>query len=391
MEKALKVIFVLTLVALALGDLGRIQFENGIAVSPYDIGVGVLVLIWLTSLRWKKKNIKRSFLKPILIFTGVGLLSLLINSYRLNLEDFVISFLYLVRWIFYAGIYFVVTSFDSRFKKRIPLIMILVGVVFIVLPGYFQYFLYPDLRNLYYLGWDEHLYRLVSTFLDPNFTASVLSLLLILILTMRLGRVGWIFAGFTFVALLLTYSRSGYLMLFSGMASLLVLLNKKKYLLGLFVVLILGLLLLPKNLESEGVKLLRTASFFNRLESTQQAITIIRDNPILGVGFNAYRYAQYRYGFIKGENWRTTHSGAGTDNSFLFVLATTGVIGFISYLYLWWVILEKAYWERSSNVISLVVLASAAGLAINALFINSLFYPFVMAWMWILVGLMENS
>lgn len=391
MEKALKIIFIFTLAALALGDLGRIQFENGIAISPYDVGVGVLVLIWLASLKWKKTNTARSFLKPILIFAGVGLLSILINFYRLNLEDFVVSFLYLVRWIFYAGIYFVVASFDSRFKKRIPFILILVGITFIVLPGYVQYFLYPDLRNLYYLGWDEHLYRLVSTFLDPNFTASVLSLLLILILTMRLGRVGWIFAGFTFVALLLTYSRSGYLMFFVGMASLLVLLNKKKYLLGLFVVLVFGLLLLPKNLEGEGVKLLRTASFFNRLESTQQAITIIRDNPILGVGFNSYRYAQYRYGFLKGENWRTTHSGAGTDNSFLFVLATTGIVGFTSYLYLWRTIIKKAYQKKSSSVISMVVLASSFGLAVNAFFLNSLFYPFIMAWMWILVGLMENS
>lgn len=390
MEKALKIVFVLMLVALALGDLGRIQFENGVAITPYDVAVGLLVLLGFGFIKWKNVFSDAIF-KPVIIFAGVGLLSLLINSYRLNFEDFAVSILYLVRFIFYAGIYFVVSSFDSPFKKRIPMIMILTGIIFIILPGYVQYFLYPDLRNLYYLGWDEHLYRLVSTFLDPNFVASVLSLLLILIFAVQTGRARWVFGGLTFAALLLTYSRSGYLMFFVGMATLLFLLNKRKYLLGLLAVLIFGLLLLPKNLEGEGVKLLRTASFFNRLESTQQAMIIIRDNPILGVGFNAYRYAQYRYGFLKSENWRITHSGAGTDNSFLFILVTTGIVGFISYLYLWFGIIKKAYRKKFSNAISAAVLASVAGLAVNAFFINSLFYPFIMAWMWILVGLTENS
>lgn len=391
MERTLKIIFVLTLIALALGDLGRIQFENGIAITGYDGGVGILVLTWFIILKRKKEIALNVLFKPILIFTCIAALSLLINFRFLSLSDFSVSLLYLARWIFYAGIYFVVASFDTRFKKQIPVILIFISFFLIVVPGFAQYFLYPNLRNIYYLGWDEHLYRLVSTFLDPNFTASVLSLLLMLIFAAQTGKARWVFAGLTFVALLLTYSRSGYLMFFVGMASLLFLSNRKKYLLELLVILVFGLLLLPKNLEGEGVKLLRTASFFNRLESTQHVITIIKDNPILGVGFNAYRYTQYRYGFIKGENWRTTHSGAGTDNSFLFVLATTGIVGLISYLYLWWFILKKAYRERSVKIISVVFLASTTGLAVNAFFIDSLFYPFIMAWMWTLLGVTENS
>lgn len=390
MEKALKIIFILMLVALALGDLGRVQFENGVAITFYDVMVGFFVLFGLSFIKWKNVFSNKLF-KPIVLFVGIGFASLILNLRFIDPSDFFVSALYLLRFIFYVGIYFVVASFDSRFKKRTPFIMILIGGVFIVLPGYIQYFLYPDLRNLYYLGWDEHLYRLVSSFFDPNFAASVLSLLLILIFAVQTGKARWVFAGLTFAALLLTYSRSGCMMFFVGMASLLILLNQKKYLVGLLGVLILGLLLLPKNLEGEGVKLLRTASFFNRLESTQQAIKIIKDHPILGVGFNAYRYAQYRYGFLKGENWRITHSGAGTDNSFLFILATTGIVGFISYLYLWFEVVKKAYRGRFSSAISVVLLASVAGLVVNAFFINSLFYPFIMAWMWILVGLMENS
>ncbi|MBI2622919.1 MAG: hypothetical protein HYW64_02395, partial [Candidatus Levybacteria bacterium] len=104
MEIALKVIFVLMFAALALGDLGRIQFENGIAITTYDTAVGLLVLTWLVyRFIWKKKNnFSAVFLKPILIFAGVGFVSLIINLRFLTLPDFFVSALYLVRWIFYA-------------------------------------------------------------------------------------------------------------------------------------------------------------------------------------------------------------------------------------------------------------------------------------------------
>lgn len=390
MEKALKIIFVLTLIALALGDLGRIQFENGVAITSYDVMVGLLVLFGLGFVKWKNVFSDTLF-KPIIIFAGFAFISLLINSRVLSLPDLFVSALYLLRWIFYAGIYFVVGNFDSGFKKRIPLIMIFISFIFIVIPGYIQYFFYPDLRNLYYLGWDEHLYRMFSSFLDPNFAAVVFSLLLILILAMRLGKIGFLLAGLTFIALLLTYSRGGYVMFFAGILALSFLLNKKRYILALLVSLILGIALIPKNLEGEGVKLLRSASILSRIESSRDAIKIFSDNPILGVGFNAYRYAQYRYGFLKGENWRVSHSGAGANNSFLSVLATTGIAGFLSYLYLWFCILKRAYQGYPKSVVSAVVIASALGLFLNAFFINILFFPFIMAWMWTLLGLTENS
>ncbi len=82
--------------------------------------------------------------------------------------------------------------------------------------GLIQFFMYPDLRNLMYLGWDPHYYRLFSTLLDPNY----MGLLLVFTLLMGFGiftkkHSVWIIAGqlVTFVALLLTYSRSSFLAL----------------------------------------------------------------------------------------------------------------------------------------------------------------------------------
>jgi predicted membrane-bound mannosyltransferase len=42
------------------------------------------------------------------------------------------------------------------------------------------------------------------------------------------------------------------------------------------------------------------------------------------------------------------------------------------------------------KTISVVILASSIGIFVNAFFINSLFYPSIMVWMWILIGFKES-
>ena len=433
----LKILTAVLILLFPLGELGRINVYNEISTTVNDILVFLIVTVWLVWLILKKRFdgiLKRKLAKPIFIFIFFAFLSLLFNYTSLKTPEFIISFLYLLRFVSYAGIYFIISGFDLKFKKVILILMVISGTL-IVLAGFIQYFFYPNLRNLYYLGWDEHLYRLFSSFLDPNFAATIISLYLILILSilfsglpphpslslrervrgegftrMTQGMFLVLISIFAFVALLLTYSRSGYLMFFTSTSLLLLILGKKKFIAILLVVLTIGIIFLPKNLGGEGVKLLRTASVISRSEYLGNAITIFRDNPILGVGFNAYRYAQHRYGFIDDSNLRTSHAGAGTDNSFLFVLATTGIVGFAFYLYLWFKILKSCHREQVlgsfgmlnqvqhdtkkesfQKAISIVILACSVGLFVNAFFINSLFYPFVMEWMWILIGLNSST
>ena len=47
--------------------------------------------------------------------------------------------------------------------------------------------------------------------------------------------------------------------------------------------------------------------------------------------------------------------------------------------------------EGFQKTISIVILASSIGIFVNAFFINSLFYPSIMLWMWVLIGLRDNS
>ena len=168
----MKKIFTAILFLFPLGEILRLDFANGVSLKPLDIGVGIIVVLWAIFKMAKKEKIKQKRVYvPILLFAGSGALSLLINYSNLTINQFFISLTYLVRWVAYAGIFFVVSDFDKEFKERILKLLIVIGSL-IVASGYLQYIFYPNLRNLFYLGWDEHMYRIFSVFLDPNFAGA---------------------------------------------------------------------------------------------------------------------------------------------------------------------------------------------------------------------------
>ncbi|GAI81903.1 unnamed protein product, partial [marine sediment metagenome] len=137
----------------------------------------------------------------------------------------------------------------------------------------------------------------------------------------------------------------------------------------------------------EGVRLERTATIQSRFGSWQQALIIFRDHPLLGVGFNTYRYAQRNYGFLDQEKWQTSHAEAGVDSSLLFVLATTGIIGFLVYSWLGSSVIRLSLSVVNAKI-GLVVLASVAALVCHSFFLNSLFYSWILAWLGIILGLL---
>jgi O-antigen ligase len=403
----LQYLFYILIFIFTFGQLDRIDLINGIVLHLSDVAVFVVVIYWLiqTVIRQQYKNSSQHFLfKPVLLFIAACLVSLLINSLRLQTTQLAVASLYLIRWAFYAALFFIVREFLPQVKKRV-LILLIVSQFILLTIGFIQYALYPNLRNLYYLGWDDHLYRLFSTFLDPNFAAVQFNLFFFLLLSLFLASdsllvkkkiltvVGLILA---FLALLLTYSRAGYLMFFVGNIIILWLYHRTKMIGLLIGILAVGIIALPKNLHSSGVELWRTASISARSESAQQALVIIKDHPIFGIGFDAYRYAQKQYKFIKDKTWETDHSGAGTDNSFLFVLATTGIIGLATYIFLFFTITKTLVFNylkgnKQGSGIIVALLASIAGLVVNSLFLNSLYYPYTMFWLWVLMGLSQNQ
>ncbi|MBI2430723.1 MAG: O-antigen ligase family protein [Candidatus Levybacteria bacterium] len=389
-EKIIKIFFLFLLFLFPFGEIARFDLGNNIAVRVLDVAIGLVLVAWLLD-KEKKKRFQKKLVNPILFFTGALFVSLFLNMKNYQGSEIIISSLYFLRWIVYAGLYFVVADFDIKFKSKIRELLVVIGAMVVVL-GYVQYFLYPNLRNLYYLGWDEHLYRMFSTFLDPNFAGTFFVLYLLFLSGLfwnsykeKQYRSIQIYGGLfvlTFCAILLTFSRGAFIMFFVSMGVFLMQIKKARLLFGIAVLSIIFLGLVSRFNQSEGTNLFRTTSNLARIESVNRAITIFLDNPIFGVGFNNYRYAKLRYGFTSKSKYED-HAGAGTDNSFLFVLATTGIIGFSAYVYLWYSIVR--------NLRNIVITSSLVGLFVNALFINSLFYPFIMAWVWILLGITEKT
>ena len=132
---------------------------------------------------------------------------------------------------------------------------------------------------------------------------------------------------------------------------------------------------------------MRIHSSISRFQSAQHALQVIQSNPIIGVGFDSYRYAQIRLHLINSTSKFPSHSASGDDTSLLFVFATTGIIGLLSYCYMWFKLFKGAQKTYKKNAFALIFIASGAGLFINSFFINSLFYPEIMFWMWIIAGL----
>ena len=378
---------------IAFGQLFRIDVGNNVPIVGIDIAVFLLVAAWLVP-HHGIPQLGR-YTRPATILCATFLLSLTVNSFKYTGTELFVSLLYLVRFILFVFLVFVVMGIKPGQKKHMPVILLATGV-FTVLAGYVQYVFYPSLRNLYYLGWDEHLYRMFSVFLDPNFAGAFFVLVFLLSLYFVFThRNKWAYGTISlvvFVAVFLTYSRSALIMLGVSSIVFFYLLGKKRLVVGFLVVALLLGALSTQLLRSEGTNMFRVTSTMSRMVSYEEAFAVFTQHPILGIGFNAYRYVVHDIHGYKFPN----HAGAGADNSFLFVLATTGVIGFAAYIYFLSSLFGIGHRALRSNdvaqkTLGAVTISSLVGVCAASFFINALFYPFIMAWLFVVVGLTENT
>lgn len=242
-----------------------------------------------------------------------------------------------------------------------------------------------------------------SVFLDPNFAGAFFVLYLLFTVGLafeninkkiyKLAGIYAIIAGITLIAIFMTYSRSALVMFLVSSFTFFILIKKKKFILFIVGITFLYVIIASPRFYIENVNLFRINSSIERIESANIAIKIIEKNPIFGVGFNAYRYALVKYNLRSLGTKYPSHADAGTDNSFLFITATAGIAGLISYLYLWFLLLKRIYQKsrEKNNFFASAVLSSAIGLTINAQFINSLFFGSLMLWMWVVLSVTDSK
>lgn len=399
-----KFLLYFSLILLPLGQLTRLPIAGGdVAVYLNDLLLPLLWFSWLScSLVIRKKLHLPPLTSWIFLFVAIAIISLINGVRYVGYSNVLVGGLYLWRFVMYAGIYFVVHDLSHEIKKSFTgtiINLLLFGQGIFAALGLLQFVLFPDFSKYVAHGWDPHYYRVLSTFFDPNFAGIYLVLGLTLLLSLVIlhpqTRTMLNFAACSLIiaAIILTFSRSAYLA-FMTAVGFLGLLRSRRLLLVMMFLALLAFLFIPKVQRRvlEGINLDQTARA--RLVNWGKTFTIIKDHPVLGVGFNTFRYVKEQYGFFRdtrGVEQESGHSGAGSDSSLLFAWATTGILGLLAYLGLILSVWRQGWrnYRKSqglSQVVGLSLVVSIPALVLDSWFVNSLFYPWVMLWVWVIAG-----
>lgn len=348
------ILFYLTTFLFSFGQLGRISFfDQQINFYLYEI---VLTLsLFLLLIKYRLKPVKDAWkkFKPLLFFLTILLISLLMNWLKYNLFENTVASLYFFRIALYFA-YFFYLQYHLRknkdFSQTIRYGFFIIAILTII-TTVIQYFLYPDLRNLFYQGWDPHLYRTFGVFFDTSIAAAIFG---ILFLTANQPVIKVIYL----ILIALSFSRSIYLGLFLTLIYLSIRQKQLKKMALFLLFFIILIIFIPKP-AGEGVNLKRFYSINSRVDDYRQGINLWKNQPVLGYGYNRIRYVK---------NSDSLHSGATFSSSFITILVSSGILGLFGFVLALWSL-------KKSNRLAPSLLMF---LTIVSLSDNVLLHPFIL-------------
>ncbi len=351
----------------SLGQIGRISFINQqINVYLYEILLFGF-FIYLCN-KYKTKPFFQKDTKWLYYFPISLALSFLLTFSQYSTNQNLIAFLYLLRTSFYFIIiiylrYHAIKQKDINEYIKPGLILFF---IFTLVTSFVQYFLYPNLRNLSYLGWDPHLFRIFGVFFDTSISSAIFGLIILYILAefnkfsfTRMFR--WLLL-FTFASLgILTYSRGFYISILITLIFYLFKNKKIKYLIVILLIFITSLIIIPKPF-GEGVNLLRVYSIESRIKQNNDGLKLWIKSPVFGIGYNQLKAVRQEQTKIPA------HSSSAYPSSFITILVTSGIIGLFFFL-----MALKSLWVYSSHSKYYVLF-----LSIFSLMDNILLHPFIL-------------
>jgi O-antigen ligase len=390
---------------LLLGNLGRIPFiEVGGRVGAFTVLDLVLVPLWLLlaitlmngARRWRFDAVSLG----IIAFVCVALVSTVAAGPRwgLSLGAWVSSAAFLVRWTLYAGFFVLIVSDPEpdaagrdawNTLDKVFLAFALFGFVQAAfLPGFGT-----TVAAVTGIPADPQGHRLASTVLDPNQAGGILAVALLMRVAMAAEGLPHkrLPIALLAAALVLTLSRSAVLGVMAGVGVILLVRGFTPALKRLaFVGALVALPLIPPLLvyASEFNKLRVDASAVQRLIPWIRSVILIRDQPVLGVGFNAAGHAQRAYG------WESIGgSDVSMDGGLLFVAVMTGLLGLLAYTGMLGALVRAARRTWRSPLMSteqrgfaIGTVAATVAILVQSLFTNTLLIPWLLVPMWIAWG-----
>jgi len=247
---------------------------------------------------------------------------------------------YLLLYILRTGFYLFFLSWFFYYLRKSDFKTIafysLSGVFFsIITLG--MYLIFPDLRALKSLGWDDHYYRAVGTLLDPNFTGIIIVVCLLnwvglfSIRTIRSIIFQYSLIGLLTISLGLTFSRASWLtyLFCLGLILVPVLIRLKfqflqativKLILFSIALLIITITVAPKP-GGAGVDLSRSATVVARQQHDQSLLDTNRVRLIIGGGLSSAPNSELRY-----------HARL-PNNLGMIILAFSGIPGLVTFFW----------------------------------------------------------
>ncbi len=391
--------FIISILTIVIGQLVRLPIpgsENGIIVN--DVLLPPLIIAWgvrrLASRRWQLPS--SSLTAPLWAMIALFVLSLLWNASQYTADQLMTGSLYLVRWVEYAAIFLMSVDFLRTIKRLRRYLWFIIGTgVVISLLGFIQLRIFPDFSFMVPAGWDPHVGRLLSTWFDPNFLGGYLAFLTTICLAIALSqsfiRARWWWLAITImsVAIVFTFSRSGYVALAVGAGIVTLIKSRWLFLIGLLTAMSIVAFVPRVNQRVIGIRTVdETAKL--RLVSWHNAWEVIQKHWWIGVGYNLYPIVQVDRGYVDTVQ---EHSASGSDSSFLTVWVTTGIFGILTYIWLFIAMLRECWrtWKDQQldpiwRGFGLGMLAGLLGLFLHSQFVNSLLYPHIMQVLWILLA-----
>lgn len=373
----LNLVYLLLGLGLISGQLIKLPLteKNGLIVLDLSVFFSIIILLLLSKFKFIKPPKALIFAA---IFLLIGIISIFISPLSLDLNEQLISLSYALRFISYLFLGYLIFNLEDTQKNiKITKLFLYSGLIIAVI-GLVQFLFLPNLMFLSNEGWDPHYFRTVSSLLDPNFAGSLFALTLLLIFT-HLKNKKLVFSFIiVFIALLTTFSRGAYLMfliIFLTYSTITKSLKNILLTLILALTLYLGFLsytkfvAIPRNID-------RTQSAQFRVSSWNMGWQVFQKSPIIGVGFNSYRFALSKFN-IAPDQFIQSRGGSSNDSSLLHALATTGILGFIFYILFLTNLFLKSLNNKKDNII---IFCTLLGLVIQSFFANSLFYPHFLLW-----------
>ncbi len=391
------------------GLLIRIPFGGG-GILLSDIVIPAFAGMWVFKKLFLDQFVKFSkFLLPGFMFGVVALLSWIWGAWDLEFKAQVLSFSYIVRFISILVLAWAASEMVQKKAEIEPFfykIFAIVGII--ILTGYIQFFVYPDISKFSTVGgFDPHTGRLLGTWMDPNFVAGLLGFFLPLMCAVwyetKSQKNKIILGGFIvccLYALFLTFSRSGYLAAMGGLGLFFLFRDPKIILVGIIVA-TLGLAsneraqkrvgqlagTLAAVLFQETDEVDATAKL--RVESWSKSLTLFEKYPVLGIGYNTYRYRAAEEGIVD----ETYFSAGGSDSTLLTVLVTTGIIGFLVFMWFYWSLWIRhflIYWSTKHSL-HLGFVAGWSAILVHSVFVNSLLFPLIFMPILVVLAVLEST